>query len=90
MQTIYVLVRSECTTGRKLAMLVVVCVALAAIFVAFVSAFLNYQVPAFAEESGAAPRKKFMAVLGLLGSATFFLVTLAQGIAVIVFHPCQL
>ena len=90
MQVIYVLVRLECTAGRKLAMLVAVCLALAAIFVAFVSAFLNYQLPTVVDDSGTASRKKFMAGLGLLSAATFFLATLAQGIAVIVFHPCQL
>jgi len=90
MQILYVLVRPECTSGRKLAMLVAVCLALAAIFIAFISAFLNYQLPALADESNTRSRQKFMAGLGLLSSAVFFLVTLAQGIAVIVFHPCQL
>lgn len=90
MQVIYILVRPECTAGRKQAMLVVVVLALAAIFVAFVTAFLNFKVPALPEDTNIAARKKFMAGLGLVSSATFFLVTLAQGVAVVMFHPCQL
>ena len=90
MQINYVLVRYECTVGKKLLMLGVVAVALVLIFLAFVTAFLNVQLPGFVEEGFVASRKKFVAAIGLLSSAIFFLVVLAQGIAVVVFHPCQL
>lgn len=33
---------------------------------------------------------RFMLALGLLGCAVFFVAVMAQGIAAIVFHPCQL
>ena len=33
---------------------------------------------------------RFMFALGILGCAVFFLAVMAQGIAAIVFHPCQL
>jgi hypothetical protein len=41
------------------------------------------------EAAGPRPRSRFMAVLGLLTSAMFFLTILAQGIASFVLHPCQ-
>ena len=35
-------------------------------------------------------RDRFMAVMGLLMAGIFFVVVVAQGIAAIIFHPCQL
>jgi hypothetical protein len=90
MQLMYVLVRFECSLGTKLAMLVIVAVALAMMLAAFLSALVNYHVPTFDGAELTVSRKKFMAALGLLSASIFFLVTLAQGIAVLVFHPCQL
>lgn len=40
-------------------------------------------------EGGAIGRSRFMAVLGLVTSAMFFLVILMQGIASFILHPCQ-
>jgi hypothetical protein len=38
---------------------------------------------------GAVARSRFLAGVGMLGSALFFLVILAQGIAALVISPCQ-
>ncbi|HKP72773.1 MAG TPA: hypothetical protein VJT82_07540 [Pyrinomonadaceae bacterium] len=40
-------------------------------------------------EGGAVGRSRFMAVLGLLTSAIFFLLILMQGVASFIVHPCQ-
>ncbi|MBV9211717.1 MAG: hypothetical protein JOZ52_13845 [Acidobacteria bacterium] len=40
------------------------------------------------DEGGALPRSRFMAALGVLTSALFFLLILAQGIANFFFSPC--
>ena len=90
MQANYVLVRYECTSGRKLTMLSILCVSLAIIFVGFILALVNFIVPSADLPERARVREHFMAQLGLLSSGTFFLVTLAQGFAVLLFHPCQL
>lgn len=41
------------------------------------------------EGGGVLDRSRFLAVLGLLGSALFALAILAQWVAVIVLHPCM-
>jgi hypothetical protein len=90
MQANYVLVRYECTIGRKLTMISIVCLSLAIISIGLVLAVVNLVVPSADLTERAKVREHFMAQLGLFSSATFLLVTLAQGIAVLVFHPCQL
>jgi hypothetical protein len=93
MQINYVLVRKACTQGSSLALYVVSIVALAAAVAAALIALTNWRRSGPTWPSGAADlftRSRFLAVLGLLMSAMFFLVILAQGIATVVFPPCQL
>jgi hypothetical protein len=90
MQANYVLVRYECTIGHKLTMISIDCLSLAIISIGFVLALLNLVVPSANLSEREKVREHFMAQMGLFSSAIFFLVTLAQGIAVLVFHPCQL
>lgn len=41
------------------------------------------------ERADAATTTRFIAMLGMLGSVIFFLVTFAQGIATLYYDPCQ-
>lgn len=93
MQASYMLVQPACMTGHNLALHIVTISALAiAAFSAYV-AWRNWheagaQWPGD-ETGGPRPRSRFMGALGLLTSAMFFVVILAQGIASFILHPCQ-
>jgi hypothetical protein len=89
----FVLVRQACAAQRNVMLYVVTIVALAlTAFVALV-AYMTWR-DAGAEWPGEtadlATRTRFIAVMGMLGSGIFFLVTLAQGIATVYYDPCQL
>jgi hypothetical protein len=92
MQINYVLVRQACSAQRNLALYVVTIVALALLGGVGLVSFLNWrhagaQWPG--ETADVATRTRFVSIVGALGSAIFFLVTFAQGIATVYFDPCQ-
>ena len=92
MQINFVLVRQACSAQRNVSLYIVTIVALALLAGVALISFLNWrqaggQWPG--ETADATTRTRFISMLGALGSAIFFLVTLAQGIATIYFDPCQ-
>jgi len=89
----FILVRQACSAQRNLMLYVVTLIALLlTIGTAMVGASLWRRSGAVwpTEESDLANRIRFISVLGILSSAMSFLVILAQGIATVVFNPCQL
>ncbi|MFP5260606.1 MAG: hypothetical protein ACLGJB_01720 [Blastocatellia bacterium] len=92
LQLHYMLVPWACSTGRHF---VLHLITVAALLVAVVGGVLAWQGwrqsgPGWPDGSGGpAPRSRFMAVTGLLLSALFFFVILAQGIPIFVLNPCQ-
>jgi hypothetical protein len=93
MELNYALVRHACSANRTLSLQLVTIVALALTMIAAVIAFVSWRrtgVEWPSEAADFATRVRFLAALGILSSATFFLVILAQGIATVVFQPCQL
>jgi len=92
-QTNYVLVRQACSMQRNVALYVVTIVALLltiATAMIGVSIWRRSGASWPTEESDLANRIRFISVLGILSSAMSFLVILAQGIATVIFDPCQL
>ena len=93
MEANYVLVRQACSAQRNVALNVVTIVALLLMIAIALVAFMNWR-RAGAEWPGEgadiATRNRFLWMVGIIGTGIFFLVTLAQGIAVINFNPCQL
>jgi hypothetical protein len=92
MQINIVLVRQACSAQRNVALYVVSIVALALLVAVGLISLANWrglgaQWPG--ETADVATRTRFISILGTLGSAIFFLVTLAQGIATVYFDPCQ-
>jgi uncharacterized membrane protein YidH (DUF202 family) len=92
MQINYVLVRQACSAQRNLALYVVTIAALLLTLSVGLMAFANWrregaQWPG--ESADTTTRTRFISMLAALGSAMFFLVTLAQGIATLYFDPCQ-
>jgi uncharacterized membrane protein len=93
MQINYLLVRQACSAQRSLALYLVTIVALAITLVSAGIAWRSWRRSGAewpSEMADAPTRTRFLAVLGILSSFTFFLVVLAQGIATVFFHPCQL
>jgi hypothetical protein len=93
-QTNYTLVPVLCRSGAKnVALHAVFVVALLLVALAALVAWRNFRaVGATAEgsdDSGVAPRTRFMSLLGLCVAGVFFLVIFAQWIASWVFGPCQ-
>lgn len=89
----FILVRQACSAQRNLALYVVTIVAMVlTIAAAMVAGSLWRRAGAAwpTEESDLANRIRFISMLGILSSAMSFLVILAQGIATVVFNPCQL
>lgn len=92
MQASYMLVQPACMSGRNLTLHVVTVVALLLTAGVGLIAWRKWREAGRKEPDEAAgpvPRSRFMAALGLLTSAMFFLVILAQGIGSFVLHPCQ-
>jgi hypothetical protein len=89
----FVLVRQACSAQRNVSLYVVTIVALVLIALLALVAYLTWRSAGAqwpGETADVATRTRFIAMLGILGSGLFFLVTLAQGIATINFDPCQL
>lgn len=92
-ETNYVLVRQACSAQRNVALYAVIIVALVLIALMALVAYLTWR-HAGAEWPGetadAVTTTRFIAMIGMLGSVLFFLVTFAQGIATVYYDPCQL
>ena len=92
MQTNYVLVRQACSAQRNVALYAVV---LVAIVLTIATAAIAYAIWKRAgvvwptEAVDLVTRIRFIAVLGILSSGMSFLLILAQGIATVLFDPCQ-
>jgi len=92
MQADFVLVRQACAAARNIALYGVTIAGLALIIATAFIAFALWRVEGTrwpTEAADVSTRIGFIAVLGLLSSAMSFLLLLAQGIATIVFDPCQ-
>jgi len=89
----FVLVRQACSAQRNVLLYVVSIVSLVLIALVALVSYLTWrsvgaQWPG--ETADVATRTRFIAMLGILGSGIFFLVTLAQAIATVYLNPCQL
>jgi hypothetical protein len=93
MQLNYWLVRGACARGSNLALRSVILIAMVAVFVAGLGCWFAWLRlkdiwPTGHHELQA--RSRFLAVLALLMAGMFLLVIIAQGVATLVFDPCQL
>ena len=93
-QTNYTLVPILCRSGApNVALHAVFVGALLLVALAALVAWRNFravgETTEGSDDSGVAPRTRFMSALGLLVTAMFFLVIFAQWIASWVFGPCQ-
>lgn len=93
MQINYVLVRQACSAQRNTMLYLVTIVALALMVGVALLAYATWRQagPEWpGEGADVATTTRFIAVIGMLGSVIFFLVTFAQGIAMVYYDPCQL
>jgi hypothetical protein len=91
MQTNLSLVPWVCKNGGEVFLHVVTILALVVTAFGAFAAWRGWLAGADAETDGAGriSRARFMGALGLLVSAMFFLVIIAQAIPSFMFHPCQ-
>jgi len=92
-EAMYVIVRQACAARRNVMLHAVNIAALLLIALVALVAYLTWRAegPEWpGEAADVATRTRFIAMVGLLGSVIFFLVTLAQGIATVYYDPCQL
>lgn len=91
-QANYTLVQWVCRGGTHLVMYLVT---LFALLLVACAGFLSWRLWQEAgrdwpdEEAGPRPRSRFMAVMGLITSAFFFMIIIAQAIPNLFFAPCQ-
>ena len=93
MQTNYVLVPQACTAQRNIAFYVVTIVAIVLTVATALIALAVWRVEGITwprESTELSDRIRFIAVLGMLSSGMSLLVIVAQGIATVLFNPCQL
>jgi hypothetical protein len=93
MQANYTLVGTRCSYTSRGLLVAVWVISLVIVVISAAIALLNWQqVGAKVAEDTSRHRDsvRFISLLGILISATFFLAILMQGLATIVFHPCQL
>ena len=93
MQINYVLVRLACSAQRNIALYVVTSVAIVLTVVTALIAWMVWRVEGTSwptEAPDLSSRIRFIAVLGMLSSGMSLLVIIAQGIAMVLFNPCQL
>jgi hypothetical protein len=89
----FVLVRQACAAQRNVMLYVVAIIALVLTALVALIAFMTWRAEGAqwpGETADITTRTRFIAMVGLLGSGIFFLVTLAQAIATIYYDPCQL
>ncbi|MDQ3819378.1 MAG: hypothetical protein M3362_17105 [Acidobacteriota bacterium] len=92
MEINYLLVPYACMTGHRVVLYLVTLAALILAAAGGLISWRNWQEAGreMPDDAGdARTRSRFMAVLGLLTSAMFFVVILAQGIPNFILHPCQ-
>jgi hypothetical protein len=92
MQALYTMVPWACQTGHRAALIAVSLAALAVALLGALVARRNWARVGRGEpgdEGGARGRTRFLAVAGLVTSAFFFLVVVAQGLATLILHPCM-
>ncbi len=92
-QANYVLVAQACTAQRNIALYAVSIASIALILATAAIAFVTWKVEGTTwptEKTDLPARVRFIAVLGMLSSGMSLLVVIAQGIATVLFNPCQL
>src|SRR5215211_5322 len=92
MQANFVLVRLACSAQRNIALYAVIIVALVLTVASALIALTIWRVEGTTwptESTDLSARIRFIAVLGLLSSGMSMLVIVAQGIATVLFDPCQ-
>lgn len=93
MQANFVLVRLACSAQRSIALHAVIVVAMVLTVTTALIALAVWRVEGITwptESTELSARIRFIAVLGMLSSGMSLLVIVAQGIATILFDPCQL
>jgi hypothetical protein len=93
MQTNYVLVRQACSAQRNIALYLVTIVAIVLTVTTALISLAVWRVEGITwptESPDLSARIRFIAVLGMLSSGMSLLVIVAQGIATVLFNPCQL
>ncbi|HKP83688.1 MAG TPA: hypothetical protein VJT69_16855 [Pyrinomonadaceae bacterium] len=93
MQTNFVLVREACSAQRNVALYAVIVVAIVLTVTTALIALALWRVEGIiwpTESTELSARIRFIAVLGMLSSGMSLLVIVAQGIATVLFNPCQL
>lgn len=93
MQINFVLVRLACSAQRNIALYAVIVVAIVLTVTTALIALAVWKVEGTtwpAESTDLSARIRFIAVLGMLSSGMSLLVIVAQGIATVLFNPCQL
>ena len=93
MQANFVLVRQACSAQRNIALYAVIIVAMILTIATALVGMSLWRRAGTAwptEAIDLANRIRFIVALGILSSAMSFLVILAQGIATVLFDPCQL
>jgi len=92
-QANYVLVRQACSAQRNIALYTVTGVALVLTITTALIAFVLWRTEGTTwptEATDLPSRIRFIAMLGMLSSGMSLLVVIAQGIATVLFDPCQL
>lgn len=93
MQINYWAVRGACARGGNIRLYSVTSIALLMIIFCGLSAWIGARRSNDGEGvawGALVSSSRFMFALGLLDSAVFFMAVMAQGIAAVVIHPCQL
>ena len=93
MQTNFVLVRQACSAQRNIVLYAVIIVAAVLTITTALIALALWRVEGIiwpTESTELSARIRFIAVLGMLSSGMSLLVIVAQGIATVLFNPCQL
>ena len=92
MQANFVLVRQACSAQRNIALYAVIIMAIVLTVATALIAFAVWKVDGTnwpTEATDLPTRVRFIAVLGILSSGMSLLIIVAQGIATILFDPCQ-
>ena len=93
MQTNFVLVRQACSAQRNIALYAVIVVALVLTGSTALISLAVWRVEGIiwpTESPDLSARIRFIAALGLMSSGMSLLIIVAQGIATVLFNPCQL
>jgi hypothetical protein len=92
-EALFVIVRQACAAQHNVMLYGVNVAAMLLIALVALVAYLTWRAEGAqwpGEAADVATSTRFIAMVGLLGSVIFFLVTLAQGIATVYYDPCQL